>query len=139
MKTSNTSAHVVLKNAEVVAIVKYQYSRAGVVHCEVISGEYGPTIHRGKAAGYGYDKTTASIAGAVIDGVTIYDHCSLPTEKDKQIMEGLVEIYKRHGYQVADDAAAKHGARMANSGDNAYYISGIDRLTAMGYKIVKAI
>ena len=136
---SNVTAHVVIKKGEVRAIVQFLYTKAGVVHCQVIDKINGGLIHSGKAGGYGYDKASAALSGAVIDGVTIYDHCSLPTENDKQIMRGLVELHKRYGHEVASDAAKKHGARMANGGESAYYESGLDRLRVLGYQVIKAV
>lgn len=136
---SNTAAHVVIKNGEVRAIVQFLYTKAGMVYCQVIDKINGGLIHEGKAGGYGYDKASAALAGAIIDGVKIYDHCSLPTENDKQIMRGLVEMHKRWGYELARDEAAKHGARMANGGENAYYEVGLDRLRVMGYKVIQAV
>lgn len=116
------SATVVLnKKGEHVATVQAHYSNAGRVTVDVWSTSVGlegmckradlwaklPTdkdyksgafdlwsLQQGSAGGYGYDKHAAALAGLIIDGHTIADHCGQVPEAEKA-RAALLRAYRR--------------------------------------------
>lgn len=143
------SAWIILnKDGQHIATVQAHYSNGGVVTVDV--WDKSTLIHQGKAGGYGYDKFTAAISGAVIDGVRIYNHSVTSDETAAELasftdalLKGdwdtrnyLIEyIRKMHGMESAN-WVSKDGKSYPTS---MHYIDGLDRLTAMGYKVLKAI
>ena len=110
----------------------------------------GEMIHQGKAGGYGYDKFTSALSGAVIDGHTIYNHSVGNYNKDNPQYPDLNQLMQRYGRNSnkQDEAywrneADKIGASFTNYHDgkytSLYYVSGLDRLRSFGYKIIQAI
>lgn len=101
----------------------------------------GTMLHQGKAGGYGYDKMTAAMAGAVIDGIKLYDHCG--GHNDKAIEKALAQYNKDKTLQ--NKIEKRLGARFTNWSSekqaytSLYYCSGLDRLSALGYRIIQAI
>ena len=65
---------VILRNGLIEATVHVHYSKYGVCTVDV----WGKTSleFQGKASGYGFDKFTSAITGAIIGGIPITDHCS---------------------------------------------------------------
>lgn len=74
-----------------------------------------------RAAGYGYDKFTAALSGMTVDGHTLYNHCT----------------------PVPDDCPDGPGVRVANAGhptaEFRCYVSGLDMLSAHGYRVIQAL
>lgn len=141
------SAWVIMRNdGKHVATVQAAFLDSGGVWVDV----YGPHSieHQGRAGGYGYDKLTAALSGAIIDGITIYDHSvgNYNAENTKYPdLNKLMQRYKRAGENAKNwqNEAKLIGASFSNWLDgeykSLYYISGLERLTAMGYKVIQAI
>ena len=70
---SNVRAFVILKDSKVVAKVWFKNTTTATL-CEVFTPGKGIT-HRKKATGFGYDKETAALSGAIIAGLSMEDHC----------------------------------------------------------------
>lgn len=143
----SVSAWVILRNnGRHVGTVQAAFLDSGSVMVDV----WGPheLVHQGKAGGYGYDKFTGALSGAKIDGITIYDHSVgnyRPDEPKYMDLHKLMLLYShadKHDPKW-DERAKAIGARWANYKDgkftSLYYISGLDRLTEMGYKVIQAI
>lgn len=108
-------------------------------------------LQQGRAGGYGYDKFASALAGLIIDGHTMADHCGTVPEAEKaraRLFNAYCKAAANTGIesQKAWDAKAyKIGARFANwdSENNRYsslhFTAGMDRLTTMGYRVISAI
>ena len=110
-------------------------------------------LQQSSAGGYGYDKYTAALAGLIIDGHTIADHCGrVPEDENKRA--ALMRAYVRaveSGQPVDDKAwrakAWRIGCRFTNWGScgvgerygSLYFESGLGRLEAFGYRVIQAI
>lgn len=143
------SAYVVLRNdGRHVATIQAAFLDSGNVMVDV----WGPHSleHQGKAGGYGYDKFTAALSGAEIDGNVIYDHSVGNYETDVTPkypeLSSLMARYNNSFDNKSIDwqeKAKSIGASFANWKDgkyhSLYFISGLERLTALGYKVIKAI
>lgn len=132
------------------AVVRMAYPRdgAGVVKCyiedRIGDKPNGCECYYGTAGGYGYDKRTAAMSGGVIDGHKIYDHCAGYDTAEQKLKARGVALYKQDP-KKAERFAKKHGMRFANweSGKDAepgfysscYFEPGLDRLTALGYRV----
>jgi hypothetical protein len=154
------SAYVILnKKREHVATVQACYTDGGVCYVDVWN-EYkvsktqtdGPQQKR--AGGYGYDKFTNALRGMVIDGVTLNDHCG-----QDEASQRLLKQYQDHMRKVKpefrkssqahwENKVSKLGMRFANFKriddefwifDSLYYESGLDKLTLLGYSVIRAI
>jgi hypothetical protein len=147
---SNVAVYVVLKGARRVALVQALYPKDGAgrlsveVHTWDKTGNY--TEYKSSASGYGYCKQTAALAGAVIDGYVMADHCGRVEDK---AMKAAARLLKQHqaGVLKCDwQAKAKRlGFRFANWDDkrecytSLHPQAGLDRLTDMGYRVLQAI
>jgi hypothetical protein len=138
---ANCAAWVILdKRGELVAKVNALYT--GRVAVEVWQMGKG-TTYTGKAGGYGYDKFTAALSGAEIDGHRLYNH----SEGDERTTKILKAYHAdKLTQEQAEAKADKIGARFANYGHgpngkpmSLYYQSGLDRLSKLGYKVIQAI
>lgn len=143
------SAWVILRNdGRHVATVQAAFLDSGNVLVDV----WGPHSleHQGKAGGYGYDKFTSALAGAKIDGHEIFDHSVGQYKHDEDISPRFPELnsmlarYNRNPKgKDWQDKAKEIGASFSNWQDgkylSLYYISGLERLTALGYKVIQAI
>lgn len=89
------SAYVVFKGADLVAKVLAAHGQSRVL-VEVIGGG---KVQTGKASGYGYDKFTAALAGLVIDGHVMADHCEVK-EADGRYREAGLRYLQALGYTV---------------------------------------
>lgn len=70
----SVAAWVILnKKGKCVATIQAHYGNNRTLVNVFTDGE--GLIHSASASGYGYDKFTAALSGAVIDGVKITDHC----------------------------------------------------------------
>lgn len=105
------------------------------------------------AGGYGYDKTTAALAGLIVDGHTLADHCGNVPEADKA-KDRLFAAYCKAAAATDNTAemraewsekARKIGARFANWNreanryDSLHFESGLSRLEAFGYRVAQAL
>jgi hypothetical protein len=108
------------------------------------------------ASGYGYDKTTAALAGLIVDGHTLADHCGRVPEAETAKARLFAAYQKaRDAYKAApsgefprrawEDKARKIGARFANWSQEAggytslHFEPGLDRLRTLGYRVVQAL
>lgn len=137
---SNAKAWIILnKENKHVATVQALYTQSAV---QVdVWGEY-ELIHQRKASGYGYDKFTAALSGLVIEGHKIFDHCGTDESTEKILKDYHSGKIKE---TTANLRARKIGASFANWNNitkkwgSLHYKSGLDRLTAFGFKIIQAI
>lgn len=127
-ETSDASAYVILnKKGEHVATVQFRFGSGGAVQCDVWSrkpGEkYLSLTHQKKASGYGYDKRAAALAGAMIEGYAMANHCGQcePEGEKKRaaIMRAYIKAAAAHGVlspevKQIEKRAAAHGFRFAN-------------------------
>lgn len=164
---SDCSAYIVLnKKGGHVATVQLRYGSGGGVQCDVWSRKDGylQLTHQKKAGGYGYDKATAAMAGAIIEGFRIADHCGQVEETGEKKRAALMRAYKkatakgpipREAEKAFRDKAEKIGCHFANYAkqgfcdhfkDQDYYTwqslhneSGLRRLEMLGFRVISAI
>lgn len=109
------------------------------------------------AGGYGYDKFTAALAGLIIDGHTLANHCGQVPEAEKAraaILKAYEKECRANGGNAVEsrtkywrERAAKIGAHWANWGfgdsgrrySSLHFIAGLHRLECLGYRVIKAI
>ena len=179
------SASVILnKKGEHVATVQAHYSNAGRVTVDVWSTSVGlegmckradlwaklPTdkdykagafdlwhLQQGSAGGYGYDKHAAALAGLIIDGHTIADHCGQVPEAEKARVS-LMRAYRRavvgnavktpaarDGWQQKAKRIGCHFANWQQDADGCegwgslHFDQGLARLESLGYTVIRAI
>lgn len=179
------SASVILnKKGEHVATVQAHYSNAGRVTVDVWSTSVGlegmckrpdlwaklPTdkdyksgafdlwnLQQGSAGGYGYDKHAAALAGLIIDGHTIADHCGQVPEAEKARVS-LMRAYRRavvgnaaktpaarDGWQQKAKRIGCHFANWQQDADGCegwaslHFDQGLTRLESLGYTVISAI
>lgn len=179
------SASVILnKKGEHVATVQAHYSNAGRVTVDVWSTSVGlegmckrpdlwaklPTdkdyktgafdlwsLQQGSAGGYGYDKHAAALAGLIIDGHTIADHCGQVPEAEKARVS-LMRAYRRavvgnavktpaarDGWQQKAKRIGCHFANWQRDADgregwaSLHFDQGLTRLESLGYTVISAI
>lgn len=102
----------------------------------------GHDLKQGRATGWGYDREKAAMAGLSIDGHKLYDNAG----RD-ETSEAILARY--HAGKLTDvqtrDALRVIGAGLSNYShanqrwESAHYAPGLDRLTALGYKVIQAI
>lgn len=163
---SNCSAWIVLdKKGREVANIQARYGSGGGVQVDVWATKPGEKclalVHQKKSSGYGYDKFTASLAGAEIDGYRMADHCGRAEEKHEKQKAALLRAYRRRVLSAPmtkdettkfEQKAARIGARFANyckdtradgseywSWQSLHTQSGLDRLDCMGYRVIRAL
>lgn len=96
----------------------------------------------GRAGGYGYDKLTAALAGLVVDGHKLSNHCG---ENRPGLYDGKTPAPK--GWQYAnwtswewDGSGNRVDLPSEKQGyTDCYRISGLEYLSAIGYQVIKAI
>lgn len=143
------SCYVVLKDGKICATIHSHYSKSGLCTVDVWEKSL---VHQGRAGGYGYDKFTAALSGAVICGVKLYDHCVGVSvgqfDHFNQRHPELAEILSpylngRITEQEAKEMAAKLGAEFANRQDrkyqSLYYASGLERLRLLGFQVEQVL
>lgn len=110
------------------------WSRPGQKHLEL--------THQGKAGGGGYDRYTAALRGAEVEGIRLYDHCSPAgsfSEKDAKSYIKLLKLQKSGADHAAlAEAADKLGFRWANGYTSLYAESGLSRLSQLGFRVIEA-
>lgn len=166
-ETSDCAAYVVInKRGEHVATVHARYESGGAVQVDVWD-RYELT-HQKNAGGYGYDKFTAALAGAVIDGHKLADHCRQGDAAHEKKKAALLRAYRRAAAQgltreqnaVWEQKARRIGCSFANwCRDNAapveadgkggtqhgymwcslHTVAGLDRLEMLGYRVIRAL
>lgn len=171
---SDASAYVILnKKGEHVATVQFRYGSGGGVQCDVWSrkpgDKYLSLTHQKKAGGYGYDKSTAALAGAVIEGYAIANHCGHCEPAGEKKRAALMRQYikaatsgaTREELQKFEARARSLGFHFANyfrsadmptePGDkpgevlhgyrygSLHVQSGLDRLHALGFRVIDAL
>ena len=168
---ANVRVSVILdRKGKHVATVQWLYPRDGAstVHCQVFTPDEGLIWH-GKVGGYGDDKSTAALSGAIIDGIKIADHCGSAEESHERAKSRLMKRYidaavrgiSHDETKTFTEKARKMGCRFANytrcddmpsepgnePGEvkhgyrysSLHTLSGLDRLSAMGYRVIDAI
>lgn len=107
-------------------------------------------LQQGRAGGGGYDKFAAALAGAIIDGHTIADHCGQVPE-DEKARARLLAAQLKAGARTAEERKAwnakadRIGAHFCNWDDtrqafgSLHFVQGLQRLEAFGYQIITAI
>lgn len=138
------TVHVILNDkGHLAGKVLAHYSKSGVVRVDVWEAGKG-IIHQGRAGGYGYDKFTAALRGAVFAGIKLHNHCG-EDEKTK----GILARYKKAKRSKRNEnrykaEAAKIGARFANWTNedgfrSLYYEDGLTILAYYGYTVFQAL
>lgn len=102
-----------------------------------------------KASGYGYDKRTAALAGLVIDGIPITDHCSrygAPKGPDLGRFpigyKAPAGYYLANWFRVGTERLANRGTELPEGWEgyaDCYRASGLDVLRAFGYRVIEVI
>lgn len=155
---SDCSVYVVFdKKGQHEATVQFRWAqRYGAVQCDVYSKTPDNAsvhlTHQNKACGGGYDKQAAALAGAVIAGVRLANHCGHSDPKSNAAKDRLLKAYKKayDGSAPYDQAleARKHwdakakkiGCRWANWRDgegwtSLHFQQGLERLSDLGYTV----
>lgn len=160
---SDTAAKIVLnKKGEHVATIQWRYGSGGGVQCDVWSRKEGEKYlslnHQHKAGGWGYDKATAALSGAVIEGYRIADHCGYVEAAGEKKREALLKAYmrrvkagemSREDHAAFEKKAARIGCRFANwntpavglphSWGSLHNESGLGRLEMLGFRVITAL
>ena len=165
---SDSSAYVVLnKKGEEVATVQLRHGSGGGVQCDVWSRKPGEKhlslTHQKKAGGYNYDKRTAAMAGAMIEGFMIANHCGSVEPAGEKKRAALMRAYIKacaagmtnEEERAWSKKAEKIGCRFANysradgtpvgpDGKGYRYTSlnnesGLGRLEMMGFRVICAL
>lgn len=165
-ENSNASAYVVLnRKGQDVAHVQFRFADA--VQCDVWARKPGETflslVHQKKASGYGYDKSTAALAGAVIEGFRMADHCGRAEDSHELAKTRFMSRYRRAAIagltneqgNAWREKARKLGCSLCNwyrqewmpSGPDGkeyawgslHTLSGLERLTAAGFRVVQVL
>jgi hypothetical protein len=160
--SSDSSAYVVLnKKGLHVATVQARYGSGGGVQVDVWAAKPGETwhslVHQHKAGGYGYDKFAAALAGAVIDGHKLANHCGYGDAAHEEKKAVLLRQYQRAVTQgltreetaAYEEKARRIGCRFANWNTPAvgqphawgslHTVAGLERLEMLGYRVIKAL
>jgi hypothetical protein len=152
---SDTSVSIVLnEKREHVATVQTRHAKSGSVQCDVWSiapGDKHLTLtHQKKVSGYGYDKAAAALAGAVIDGVGIADHCGKSDPNTETLKSWIWDTYN-HAVNNSLPLEAIHvkardnGFSFTNWSSyegrylSLHVVSGLDRLERIGYTVIQGL
>lgn len=114
-------------------------------------------FQQSSAGGYGYDKHAAALAGLIIDGHTIADHCGQVPEAEKARI-ALLRAYRRavvgnavktpaarDGWQQKAKRIGCHFANWKQDADGCegwsslHFDQGLTRLESLGYTVISAI
>lgn len=126
------SAWVIIKGREgVVAEVHAHYGDSGNVMVDVWDNHQ--IAYQGHAGGYGYDKFTAAISGAEIQGIKITDHCGEQKNKPRGKKYFRANSVPPKGYRFANWNSQDNGW------SNCYRISGLDVLEAYGFTVHRVL
>ena len=80
----------------------------------------------GGASGYGYDKFTAALKGMKVDGITMAGNCQTELDGIKAV-KGMPGVWPANWSDELQDYVSY------------YYAVGLDRLTALGYRVIKVL
>jgi len=137
------------KSGHAEIIVKYPKDGAGRLRVS-LRDCFGDTCEFSSAyaGGFGYDKLTSALSGLMVDGHKLTDHCGT----DKQSEKFLKDWHTAEGTErkeIIYNRARKAGYSFTNWSSNGGYCptgkegwqscyrhSGLDYLTAIGYKIL---
>lgn len=165
---SDCVAKIILnRKGQHVATVQARYGSGGGVQVDVWSQKPGERwlslTHQSKAGGYGYDKYTAALAGAVIDGHRMANHCGSGDAQHEKKKAALLKAYRkaaragltREETKVFEKKAERIGCRFANwcpsdfapvtpdgrgyAWSSLHTVAGLERLSMLGYKIIDAL
>ena len=126
------SAWVILKGRKgVVAEVHAHYSDAGIVTVDVWD-QYA-LAYQGKAGGSGYDKITAAMSGAVIQGIRITDRCAEQKKPPKGRKTFPHTMKEPKGFRFANYNSEEQGW------GNCFRISGLEILEAYGFTVHRVL
>lgn len=114
-------------------------------------------FQQSSVGGYGYDKRAAALAGLIIDGHTIADHCGQVPEAEKP-RAALLRAYRRAvvgnavktpearaGWQQKAKRIGCHFTNWQQDADGCegwtslYFEQGLGRLAMLGYTVISAI
>lgn len=102
------------------------------------------------ARGYGYDKKTSALAGLVIDGIALTDHCSRFGAPDRPgavypsdfpVPAGYTLANYRSGDSTWSDGSPRFPDMPKDSAGytDCYRHSGLEILSRLGYRVIQAI
>lgn len=114
-------------------------------------------LQHGRAGGYGYDKFAAAIAGLIIDGHTLANHCGQVPEAESK-RAALFRAYRRavatsegglstEACKSWQDKADRLGCNFNNWQEkdwqagwtSLHFLDGLSRLKRLGYRVISAI
>jgi len=139
-------AWVIMRGAKHIATVRAHYGNAVTV--DVI--QYGKALERsqktgdklkrkvedrqtGRAGGYGYDKFAAALAGLIIDGHQMNDHCGKQLKPPHGAKRFPQDYKPPRGYHL-NNWDRENGGYMS-----CYRSTGLRYLEEIGYSVIQAI
>lgn len=163
---ADCSAYVVLnRKGEDVAHVQFRF--ADSVQCDVWARKPGEKflslVHQRKAGGYGYDKSAAALAGAVIEGFRMANHCGSAEDSHEKAKARFMARYRRAAISGLTneqtnqwrEKARKRGCSFSNwfrqewmpetsdgkgyAFGDLYTLSGLERLSATGFRVIQVL
>jgi len=125
-------AFVIIKPRKgVVATIHAHFADSGM--CTVDVWDEGCLVYQGRAGGGGYDKFTNALAGAVIQGITMVDHCQVSKKLGKGASSFPYGTKEPRGYCFANYVADKSGWT------SCYRVAGPDLLKYYGFTVEQVI
>lgn len=101
-------AFVIIKPYKgIVATIHAHFADSGM--CMVDVWDKGALVYQGRASGGGYDKFTKALSGAVIQGITMVDHCEVSRKFKKGANSFPYGTKEPRGYYFANYSADKSG------------------------------
>ena len=96
-------------------------------------------FQHGRAGGYGYDKVTAALAGLIIDGHELTDHCGarLPLPKGATLFPRDFKVPA--GYMLANWQGDRLNPDKPQGYMSCHRMHGLEYLKAIGYNVIAAI
>lgn len=126
----SVSAFVIMKGERHAANVTAYYSDSTVyvnVDNFTVDNDNIPEERQyGSASGYGYDKFTAALKGMKVDGITMAGNCQTELDGIKAV-KGMPGVWPANWSDDLQDYVSY------------YYAVGLDRLTALGYRVIKVL
>lgn len=125
------AAYIITKGRRHVATVHAHFSDGGMCSVDIFDNHV--LTYQGRANGYGYDKFTAAISGAVIDGHKITDHCGTSQKLPRGLDHFPRDFKPRKGYTLANWRKGSDGW------SSCFKKAGLDYLRGHGYTVTQAI